>query len=296
MTQHAHRAGMVAIIGRPNVGKSTLLNRLVGMKLSITSSRPQTTRHRIIGIVSEPDVQLVFVDTPGFQTRHGGALNKIMNRAVTDTLQGIDVVLLVVEALRFGAEDRKLLALLPPQLPAILVINKIDLVGEKAALLPFIEQVGARHEFAEIVPASAAKGTQVGRLAEAIKRHLPEAPRIYDEDQVTDRSERFLAGELVREKVFRLLGDELPYAATAVVEKFEQEGNLRRIHASIVVDKPGHKAIVIGKAGQKLKQIGTQARMDMEKLFGGKVYLELWVRVKGGWADSQRALKSLGYE
>jgi GTP-binding protein Era len=296
MTAAGHRAGLAAIVGRPNVGKSTLLNRLVGMKVSITSRRPQTTRHRITGIVTQPDAQIVFVDTPGFQAGHGGALNKLMNRTVTDTLQGIDVVLLVIEALRFGADDRRLLPLLPRNLPVVLVINKVDLARDKALLLPFIGQVSGAFPFAEIVPVSAAKGTQVSRLVDAIKAHLPEAPALYGEDEVTDRSERFLAAELVREKVFRLLGDELPYAVTVMVEKFEQEGSLRRIHAAIVVDKPGHKAIVIGKAGQKLKQIGSQAREDMERLFGGKVYLELWVRVKSGWADSQRALKSLGYE
>lgn len=291
-----HRAGLVAIVGRPNVGKSTLLNRLVGIKVSITSNRAQTTRHRITGILSEAGAQMVFVDTPGFQTAHGGALNKMMNRTVTDTLQGIDVVLLVVEAMRFGPDDKKLLPLLPKDLPVLLVINKVDLTKDKKELLPFIEQTSRLHEFAAVVPVSAAKGTHVRHLAETIKAYLPEAPALYGDDEVTDRPERFLAAELVREKLFRLLGEELPYASTVMVEKFETEGNLRRIHAAIVVDKAGHKAIVIGKGGQKLKEIGTQARLDMEKLFGGKVYLELWVRVKSGWADSQRALKSLGYD
>jgi GTP-binding protein Era len=296
MTRATHRAGTIAIVGRPNVGKSTLLNRLVGMKLSITSNRPQTTRHRITGILTEPDAQLVFVDTPGFQNAHGGALNKLMNRTVTDTLGGVDVVVVVVEARRLTPEDKRLLPLLPKGMPVILVVNKIDALADKAALLPFLGGAAALHDFAELVPVSAAKGTQVKKLVEAIKKHLPEAPALYGEDEVTDRSERFLAAELVREKLFRLLGEELPYAVTVVIEKFETEGNLRRIHAGIVVDKPGHKAIVIGKGGEKLKQIGTQARIDMEKLFGGKVFLELWVRVKSGWADSQRALKSLGYE
>jgi GTP-binding protein Era len=296
MRPAAHRAGLVAIVGRPNVGKSTLLNRLVGMKVSITSNRPQTTRHRITGILSEADAQMAFVDTPGFQTAHGGALNKLMNRTVTDTLQGIDVVLLVVEAMRFGPEDKKLLPLLPKDRPVLLVINKVDLTRDKKELLPFIEQTARLREFAAVVPVSAAKGTQVSHLAQTIKAFLPEAPALYDEDELTDRPERFLAAELVREKLFRLLGEELPYASTVMVEKFETEGNLRRIHAAIVVDKPGHKPIVIGKGGQKLKEIGTQARLDMEKLFGGKVFLELWVRVKSGWADSQRALKNLGYD
>jgi len=296
MSSNIHRSGTIAIVGRPNVGKSTLLNRLVGMKLSITSNRPQTTRHRIAGILTRPDAQLVFVDTPGFQTAHGGALNKLLNRTVADTLGGIDVVLLVIEAPRFGPADKKLLPLLPAGLPVVLAVNKIDRVKDKSALLPFLEAVSRESRFTEIVPVSAAKGTQVARLADVLKELLPIAPALYGEDELTDRPERFLAAEFVREKLFRLLGEELPYAATVTIEKFEEEGQLRRIHAAIVVDKPAHKAMVIGKGGQKLKQIGTEARIDLEKLFGGKVYLELWVKVKSGWADSQKALKSLGYE
>jgi GTP-binding protein Era len=219
-----------------------------------------------------------------------------MNRTVTDTLGGVEVIVLVVEARRLTPEDRRLLPLLPKGLPVILAINKIDTVAEKAALLPYLQEASGLHDFAEIVPVSAAKGTQTDKLVAAITRHLPEAPAPYGEDEITDRSERFLAAELVREKLFRLLGEELPYAATVMIEKYETEGALRRIHAAIIVDRPGHKAIVIGKGGEKLKQIGTQARIDMEKLFGGKVFLELWVQVKSGWADSQRALKSLGYE
>lgn len=296
MNASVHRSGYVAIVGRPNVGKSTLLNRLVGMKVSITSRRPQTTRHRITGIVSEPDAQLVLVDTPGFQTVRGGALNKLMNRVVTDSLGGVDVVLLVVEAGEFGADDRKVLALLPQRIPVVLVINKIDRAKDKSRLLPFIARVSTAFDFAEVVPVSAAKGTRVARLLDAVKPYLPEGPALYGEDEVTDRPERFLAAELLREKLFRLLGEELPYAATVVVEKFEIEAGLRRIHAAIVVDKPNHKAIVIGKGGAKLKDIATQARVDMEKLFDGKVFLEVWVRVKSGWAESLEALKNLGYE
>jgi len=295
MNASVHRTGCVAIVGRPNVGKSTLLNRLVGMKVSITSRRPQTTRHRITGIVSEPDAQLVLVDTPGFQTVHGGALNKLMNRVVTDSLEGVDVVLFVVEAGTFAADDRKVLALLPKRIPVVLVINKIDRAKDKRRLLPFIARVSSEFDFAQVVPVSAAKGTQVDRLLVAVKPYLPEGPVIYGEDEVTDRPERFLAAELLREKLFRLLGEELPYAATVIVEKFETEAGLRRIHAAIVVDKPNHKAMIIGKGGAKLKEIATQARLDMEKLFGGKVFLEVWVKVNAGWAGSLKALKNLGY-
>jgi GTP-binding protein Era len=295
MNASVHRTGCVAIVGRPNVGKSTLLNRLVGMKVSITSRRPQTTRHRITGIVSEPDAQLILVDTPGFQTVHGGALNKLMNRVVTDSLEGVDVVLFVVEAGTFAADDRKVLALLPKQIPVVLVINKIDRAKDKRRLLPFIARVSSEFDFAQVVPVSAAKGTQVDRLLVAVKPYLPEGPVIYGEDEVTDRPESFLAAELLREKLFRLLGEELPYAATVVVEKFETEAGLRRIHAAIVVDKPNHKAMIIGKGGAKLKEIATQARLDMEKLFGGKVFLEVWVKVNAGWAGSLKALKNLGY-
>ena len=295
MNASVHRTGCVAIVGRPNVGKSTLLNRMVGMKISITSRRPQTTRHRITGIISEPDAQLVLVDTPGFQTVHGGALNKLMNRVVTDSLHGVDVVLFVVEAGTFAADDRKVLALLPKRIPVMLVINKIDRAKDKARLLPFIARVSTEFEFAQVVPVSAAKGTQVARLLDAVKPYLPEGPVMYGEDEVTDRPERFLAAELLREKLFRLLGEELPYAATVIVEKFETEGELRRIHAAIVVDKPNHKAMIIGKGGAKLKDIATQARLDMEKMFGGKVFLEVWVKVNTGWAGSLKALKNLGY-
>ena len=291
-----HRCGRIAIVGRPNVGKSTLLNRMVGMKISITSNRPQTTRHRLNAIVTEADAQMVLVDTPGFQTEHGGELNRLMNRTVSESLDGVDIVLFVIEAMRFGREDRKLLPLLPNDIPVILIVNKIDKFADKAVLLPFIAETSKAFAFAEIVPVSAAKGTQVSHLRKILKPYLPEGPPQHEEDEITDRSERFLAAELVREKLFRLLGEELPYAATVMVEKFELQGQLRHIHIAIIVDKPNHKAMVIGKGGEKLKQIGTQARIDMEKLFGGKVFLELWVHVKSGWVDSLKALKSLGYE
>jgi len=296
MNAPVHRSGRVAIIGRPNVGKSTLLNRMVGMKVSITSNRPQTTRHRLNGIVTEADAQMVLVDTPGFQTEHGGELNRLMNRAVSASLDGVDAVLFVIEAMKFGREDRKLIPLLPRDIPAILVVNKIDKLADKTVLLPFLDEMSKVFAFAEIVPVSAAKGSQVGHLRATLKRYLPEGPAQHEEDEVTDRSERFLAAELVREKLFRLLGEELPYAATVMVEKFEMRGPLRHIHIAIVVDKTNHKAMVIGKGGEKLKQIGTQARIDMEKMFGGRVFLELWVQVKSGWADSAQSLKNLGYD
>jgi GTP-binding protein Era len=292
----AHRTGRIAIIGRPNVGKSTLLNRMVGMKISITSNRPQTTRHRLNAIVTEADAQMVLVDTPGFQTEHGGELNRLMNRTVSQSLDGVDAVLFVIEAMKFGREDRKLLPLLPKDIPVILVVNKVDKLADKAAVLPFLDEMSRIFAFAEIVPVSAAKGTQVAHLRKIIKPYLPEGPPQHEEDEVTDRPERFLAAELVREKLFRLLGEELPYAATVMVEKFEMRGQLRHINIAIVVDKANHKSMVIGKGGEKLKQIGTQARIDMEKLFGGKVFLELWVQVKSGWADNPKSLKNLGYE
>lgn len=291
-----HRSGRIAIVGRPNVGKSTLLNRMVGMKISITSNRPQTTRHRLNAIVTEADAQMVLVDTPGFQTEHGGELNRLMNRTVSESLEGVDIVLFVIEAMKFGRDDRKLLPLLPNDIPVILIVNKVDRFPNKAVLLPFIAETSKVFAFAEIVPVSAAKGTQVSHLRKILKPYLPEGPPQHEEDEVTDRPERFLAAELVREKLFRLLGEELPYAATVMVEKFEMQGQMRHIHIAIVVDKPNHKAMVIGKGGEKLKQIGTQARIDMEKLFGGKVFLELWVQVRSGWADSLKTLKSLGYE
>jgi GTPase len=296
MKTPAHRTGRIAIIGRPNVGKSTLLNHMVGMKISITSNRPQTTRHRLNAIVTETDAQMVLIDTPGFQTEHGGELNRLMNRTVSQSLDGVDAVLFVIEAMKFGREDRKLLPLLPKDIPVILVVNKVDKLADRAAVLPFLDEMSRVFAFAEIVPVSAAKGTQVGHLRKILKPYLPEGPPQHEEDEVTDRPERFLAAELVREKLFRLLGEELPYAATVMVEKFEMRGQMRHINIAIVVDKANHKSMVIGKGGEKLKQIGTQARIDMEKLFGGKVFLELWVQVKSGWADSPKSLKNLGYE
>jgi GTP-binding protein Era len=286
--------GFVAIVGRPNVGKSTLLNGLVGQKISITSKKPQTTRHRITGIRTDAAAQFIFVDTPGFQLEHKNALNRAMNKSVTATLNSVDVVVFVIEALHFDARDQQVLKLLPSTRPVILVINKIDLLEDKAALLPFIERMAKEFAFAEIVPVSAEKA-DIDALPKAIGKYLPVGVPMYGEDDVTDRNERFLAAEIIREKIFRLLGEEVPYSTSVMIEKFTQEGNLRRVFASVIVDKPGQKAILIGKGGEKMKAISTQARKDMEKLFDGKVYLEVWVKIKSGWADDERAVKSLGY-
>ncbi len=290
------RTGYVAIVGRPNVGKSTLLNCLVGQKLSITSRKPQTTRQRITGIVTRDDAQLLFVDTPGFQTRHDSALNRSMNRAVTQALAGVDVVLMVVEANHFSDEDRAVMALLPDGRPTLLAVNKTDKLKDRRELLPFIQKITEYKAFDEILPVSASRGHAVGALAGVIAKYLPEQAPLYTEDEITESSERFLAAELVREKLFRLLGDELPYVSAVLIDRFVMEGTMRRISASIIVDKESHKGIVVGTKGSRLKEIGTLARRDMEKLFDGKVYLELWVRVKNGWGDSERILKQLGYD
>ncbi|OHC63459.1 MAG: GTPase Era [Rhodocyclales bacterium GWA2_65_20] len=294
------RTGALAVVGRPNVGKSTLTNRLVGAKVSITSKKAQTTRHRVHGIltteIGDDDCQFVFVDTPGFQTRHKNALNRLMSRSVTQALAAVDVVLFLIEAGRWSGGDRDIVRLLPQGLPVLLVINKVDRLADKTALLPFIEKVATEYEFAEIVPLSAEKGQGLDELLKATAHYLPEAPHIFEADDITDRPERFLAAELLREKLFRNLGEELPYGIAVEIEKFEQEGELRRIHAAVIVDRAAHKAIVIGKGGERLKRVSSDARKDMEALFGGKVWLETWVKVKSGWADDERALKTLGYE
>ncbi len=289
-------SGFIAIVGRPNVGKSTLLNHLIGQKISITSRKAQTTRHRITGILTEEHTQFVFVDTPGFQTQHTNALNRSMNRVVTSSLREVNVVLFVLEARHFDERDQQVMELLPQDRPVILVINKADLLEDKAELLPFIEKISALRQFAAIVPVSARLGKQLDTLLDAIRPYLPEGEQLYAEDEITDRNERFLAAELLREKVFRFTGEELPYSVSVVIEQFKLEGKLRRINAAILVDKEAHKAMLIGSKGEKLKEIATQARLDMEKLFDGKVFLEVFVKVRSGWADSAQMLKSLGYE
>ena len=290
------RTGQVAIVGRPNVGKSTLTNRLVGAKVSITSKKAQTTRHRIHGILTTETAQLIFVDTPGFQRKHMNALNRALNRNVTSALSDVNVVVLVVEAGRWGSGEREIVALLPAGVPVVLAINKIDRLADKALLLPFIGSVAGEFAFTSIIPVSAEKGEGTAALIDELTKYLPEGEPVFDADDFTDRSERFLAAELLREKLFRNLGEELPYGIAVEIEKFETEGGLRRIYAAVIVDKAAHKSIVIGKGGEHLKRISTDARKEMETLFGGKVWLETWVKVKGGWADDERALKSLGYE
>jgi GTP-binding protein Era len=290
------RCGYIAIVGRPNVGKSTLMNMLIGAKVSITSRKAQTTRHRITGIQTTGNAQFVYVDTPGFQTRHANALNKTLNKTVTNTLTSSDVVLYVIEAGTFGQPDQEVLDLIPENVPCILVINKADRVKDKAVLLPFAQQIAAKHNFSAVVPVSAKNNFQLDNLQGEIEKYLPENPAIFGEDDITDRSEKFLAAEIVREKVFRFVGDELPYTSTVLIEKFEQEGNLRRIFAAILVERDTHKSMVIGQKGARLKDISTQARLDMEKLFGGPVYLEIWVKVKSGWADNEAGLRAYGYE
>lgn len=290
------KSGTIAIVGCPNVGKSTLLNHLIGEKISIVSRKAQTTRHRIMGILTRPDAQFVFVDTPGFQTKHTNALNRAMNRGVTQALAEVDLVIFVVDAEHFDARDLAVIQLLPTERPVILAVNKIDQLKDKTRLLPILAKLSEQYAFAAIVPVSAAKGSQLEDLLAEARKHLPNDELLYGEDEITDKSEKFIASEYIREKLFRLIGDELPYAATVEVEKFEVDGALRRISAAIVVDRQAHKGIVIGKGGETLKRIASEARQDMERLFDGKVFLEVFVKVKSGWNDDERLLKSLGYE
>ena len=289
-------SGFIAIVGRPNVGKSTLLNHLIGQKISITSRKAQTTRHRIHGIYTDEHSQFVFVDTPGFQTKHLNALNRGMNRVVTSSLRDVQVVLYVLEALRYDERDQQVLKLLPDNRPVLLVINKIDEVADKGQLFAFADRIAQDFKFAAIVPVSAKLGSKIEELRDAIRTHLPEGEMFYDKDDITDRSERFLAAEMLREKIFRFTGDELPYSTSVVIEQFKMEGKLRRISAAVLVDREAHKAMLIGKKGEKLKEIATQARLDMEKMFDGKVFLEVFVKLRSGWADDERVLRSLGYE
>lgn len=290
------RCGYVALIGRPNVGKSTLMNKLLGQKLSITSRKPQTTRHRILGIKTTENAQFVYVDTPGIHHGDKQALNRYLNRAALSIIQDVNVILFLIEALKWEDEDQLALSHCEKAgCPVILVINKVDQIKEKDKLLPFLQQVSARYQFAAVVPVSAKQGTQLDELEKCIATLLPVAEPFYPEDQITDRSTRFIAAEMIREKLVRLLGDELPYATSVEIEKFDEGADLVKIYALIWVERDNQKAIVIGKDGAKLKRIGQEARNDLEELLEKKVYLKTWVKVKRGWSDDERALQQLGY-
>ena len=288
--------GFVAIIGRPNVGKSTLMNQLIGAKVSITSKKAQTTRHRINGVLTKDNTQYIFVDTPGFQTKHGGALNRVLNRNVSQALGEVDVVVWVIEAMKFTPQDEAVLNILPESTPVILAINKVDQLEKKNDLLPFVQKLSERFNFKHIIPVSAKNGVQMQVLLDEIKPLLPENPAFFEEDDITDRPSKFLATEIIREKIFRLSGDEVPYGCTVVIELFTEEKNLYRIAAAILVERDAHKAMIIGQGGERMKRIASEARQDMEQLFGCKVFLEVFVKVRGGWANNEASLKSLGYE
>lgn len=288
--------GFVALIGRPNVGKSTLMNHLIGQKVSITSRRPQTTRNRVLGIDTQGEYQAVFVDTPGLHKEEKRAINRLMNRAAESALGDVELILLVVDATLWTDDDEMVFSKIEnTKVPVVLVINKIDKLHDKATLLPLIERLSKRVSFKAIVPVSALRSTNLYDLKKLVFESLPEGPHCFSEDSITDRSSRFMAAELIREKLMRQMGDELPYSATVEIEEFKEEENLLRISAVILVERAGQKKMVIGAGGSRIKRIGTDARIDMEKLFDSKVFLNLFVKVKAGWADDERALKSLGY-
>ena len=318
------KCGTIALVGRPNMGKSTLLNALVGQKISITSRKAQTTRYRIAGVQTRDSAQFIFIDTPGFQTRVMNTLNQTLNRTVTSTLNDVDVICFIVEAGYWGADDAKVLRLLPSDKPVLLIANKLDLFASRfeipqdrdTALFEFMGKMGQAWgeiatqtkgfesesissplgEFAEIIPMSGKNRDDIGRLLDIIEEHLPEGEAVYDTETLTDRSERFMAAEILREKVFRYTGDELPYASSVIIDQFKLDGTMRRIAATILVDRDSHKAMIIGQKGERLKKISTEARLDMEKLFDGKVFLETWVKVKRGWADDLAELRAQGLE
>jgi len=295
------RCGLIAIVGKPNVGKSTLLNALVGQKISITSRKAQTTRHRIIGIRTVNEAQFIFVDTPGFQTRHSNALNRSLNKTVLGAVSDVDLVLFVVQAGSYNSADDKVLDLLSGQVPVVLLANKLDQVHRRAELAPWMQDMGCNYNFAELIPMSAKNSKDIERLLTLCKNYLPAQPWWYSQDELTDKSEKFLAAEIIREKLFRLTGDELPYTSTIVIDKFEEEkgrtvSRMVRIAATLVVERDGHKAMVIGEGGERLKRIGTEARQELEKLMDAKVFLELWVKVRSGWADDEARVRSFGYE
>ncbi len=290
------RCGYVAIVGQPNVGKSTLLNHLLGMKLSITSRKPQTTRHNVLGIKTERNLQLIFVDTPGIQSKQTKAINRLMNRAAESAIRDVDVVVFVIDRAQWNDADQRVARrLVNLNVPVIVAINKVDRLEHAEALLPLMQMV---HEYlpgVELIPVSALHNTNLGILHEAISKHIPAGDHLFPADQITDRSERFLAAEIIREKITRQLGAELPYQVTVEIESFSRRGQILHIDALVLVEREGQKKILIGTRGERLKRIGQAARVDMERLFEGKVMLKLWVKVRGGWSDDERALRSLGY-
>ncbi len=293
----SERSGYVAIVGRPNVGKSTLLNLILGQKLSITSRKPQTTRHQILGIKTEDDVQIVYVDTPGMHENHDKALNRYMNKAAQTAVKDVDAIVFMIDRTKWTSEDDMVLKSLQyVKCPVILAVNKVDFLADKEDLLPYLQKLDEKGKFAHIVPMSAKSGHNVERLENIITSFIPQGMHFYPEDQITDRSSRFLAAELVREKIMRQLGDELPYSMTVEIEEFRYEDSLLVISAAILIDRQSQKRIIIGEKGSRIKQIGRDARLDMEEMFDCKVMLNTWVKVKAGWADSERALKSLGYD
>ncbi|MDF1690982.1 MAG: GTPase Era [Zhongshania sp.] len=290
------RCGYVAIIGRPNVGKSTLLNHILGQKLSITSRKPQTTRHQVLGIKTEGEVQAIYVDTPGMHLKEEKALNRYMNKAASSAIKDVDLILFLVDRDRWTDDDDLVLKILEnARSPVVLVINKVDRLDDKGQLLPLITNLQSKYKFADVVPVSALQGHNREELEKVIARFLPESTHMFPEDQITNRSERFLAAELVREKIMRQLGEEIPYSMTVEIEEFTESPRLLEISALILVERDGQKKIIIGEGGSRLRQIGTEARKDMERAFDNKVMLRLWVKVKSGWSDDERALRSLGY-
>ncbi|MDQ2150299.1 GTPase Era [Alcaligenaceae bacterium C4P045] len=296
MSDTPFRCGFVAIVGRPNVGKSTLLNALIGSKISIVSRKAQTTRHRIHGVLTREHEQFIFVDTPGFQTRHGGAMNRMMNRVVTQALAQVDVTVHVVEAGKWSEGDAKLLPLLPSPERTVLAISKIDQLKSKNDLFAFVSKIMALHPFGAVIPVSAVKNKQLEPLLTEIAARLPEGEAMYEEDTLTDRPMRFIAAELIREKIFRLVGDELPYGCTVVIEQWEETNKGVHIAACIVIERDSHKPILLGARGEHMKRIATEARQDMVKLLEKPVHLEVYIKVRKGWSDRESALRDLGYE
>jgi len=289
------RCGYVAVVGRPNVGKSTLVNHLVGARISITSKKAQTTRHRVNAVLTTADAQYVFVDTPGFQTRYRSRLNARMNRVVRDSLAGVDAIVLVIEAGRTTDADRAIVRLFPAHVPVVAALSKVDALVDKDRLLPQIAELAPMRPFSALVPVSAERNYGSAELLAAVRPLLPEAPPLFGADELTDRDERFLAAEFIREKIFRLLGEEVPYATTVAIDRFEERDGVRRIHATVYVDRANQRPILLGERGARMKEIASNARVDMERLFGGPVFLEVWVRVKRGWADDEAELERFGY-